>query len=372
MRKVLALVGLVVILAVAVSAAEEVEYRFPTLLGADGPIPEVPKDIETLNFMPEDFDRVIDSVITMDPVTGEAVSTPIEAWEGRNETRRAPLLSEPVRKAVGLSALPYSDAAAKQFARYSAAAYCVNRGPAALRAWTCTACKESAKLTEITTISRLDLNIHVYVGYLASSKTIIVSFAGTEMTSIVNWITNLVFKHVDYSYCASAGCQVHFGFLNAYSSVRSGVVNAVNALRAKYPGAITSVTGHSLGGAMGELCAFDLFKNGIPLAAPMYNFGTPRVGNAAFARTFNSLFGNRGFYRLVHFKDPVPQVPLVGWDFEHMPQEIYCQAQESSCKTCSGSSGEDKTCSYKTTLPNLFDAGYHMQYGKFDYGAAKC
>jgi nuclear pore complex protein Nup85 len=47
------------------------------------------------------------------------------------------------------------------------------------------------------------------------------------------------------------------------------------------------VTGHSLGGALSTLCAFDCARRswrGVPRPHLVhYNYGSPRVGNKAFA-----------------------------------------------------------------------------------------
>lgn len=51
--------------------------------------------------------------------------------------------------------------------------------------------------------------------------------------------------------------------------------------------------GHSLGGALATLAAYDFRKkardNGVDLRVACYTFGAPRVGNHAFAREFNSI-----------------------------------------------------------------------------------
>lgn len=53
------------------------------------------------------------------------------------------------------------------------------------------------------------------------------------------------------------------------------------------------VTGHSLGGALSKLAAYDIAKatQSLPLKVHVtnYTFGAPRVGNHAFASDFNEV-----------------------------------------------------------------------------------
>ena len=52
------------------------------------------------------------------------------------------------------------------------------------------------------------------------------------------------------------------------------------------------VTGHSLGGALAVLAAFDIKSAMRDFALEMYTYGTPYPGNRAFAREFDALLPN--------------------------------------------------------------------------------
>lgn len=61
---------------------------------------------------------------------------------------------------------------------------------------------------------------------------------------------------------------MHKGFLSAYDSVRGRVFGLLDALTRDAPGAPAGgpwrvyVTGHSLGGALATLCAYELATSG--------------------------------------------------------------------------------------------------------------
>ena len=80
--------------------------------------------------------------------------------------------------------------------------------------------------------------------------------------------------------------EVHAGFLAAFEAVDVEVVKQVRNLLAQKPAARVYVTGHSLGGALAQLCALELVRQKFPLAL-VATFGSPRVGNKTFATIYN-------------------------------------------------------------------------------------
>jgi predicted lipase len=106
-------------------------------------------------------------------------------------------------------------------------------------------------------------------------------------------------------------CWVHSGFLTAYDSVRPAVLGLVDTVLAGEEGEAWTVllTGHSLGGALATLAAYDLSLRRWtrrPRVA-MYNFGSPRVGNRVFAAEFNARVPDA--WRVVNRSDAVCTVP---------------------------------------------------------------
>lgn len=111
----------------------------------------------------------------------------------------------------------------------------------------------------------------------------------------------------------------HSGFLKAYRAVRVEVLQLLDLMVAGEPAAWTIyVTGHSLGGALSTLGALELATRrgwagggGGPRIVN-YSFGSPRVGNRAFAEAFNAAVP--AAWRVVNNNDAVALVPrLVGY-----------------------------------------------------------
>lgn len=106
---------------------------------------------------------------------------------------------------------------------------------------------------------------------------------------------------------------MHLGFAMAWEEVSGKVVAYLDELKAKY-GAVPPIvlTGHSLGGALATVGAYDLRHRNYPVAA-VVTFGAPCVGNAAFTASYSDAavggysLGDRTV-RFVSSGDSVPKI----------------------------------------------------------------
>lgn len=128
----------------------------------------------------------------------------------------------------------------------------------------------------------------------------------------------------------------HQGFSVAYRSVRCSVLRVVGECLAAEERKVEAragdsstastlpwkilLTGHSLGGALATLCAYELAHLELADAAAsggverlvVYNFGSPRVGSGAFASHFDASLPDA--WRVVNAADLIPRVPrLLGY-----------------------------------------------------------
>lgn len=133
------------------------------------------------------------------------------------------------------------------------------------------------------------------------------------------------------------------------------------------PTASVLLTGHSLGGALSILCMLDLrltFGSRISFE-PLYTYGSPRVGNADFAEYCSSI--EVPIFRVVHYRDPVPRLPLPSWGYVHSPLEVYYDEPMTSYVICDGS-GEDPKCSDQYSfISDLVHINDHLTYLTVDY-----
>ena len=113
------------------------------------------------------------------------------------------------------------------------------------------------------------------------------------------------------------------------------------------------LTGHSLGAAYTTLLAMALLQQG-ERELTVVTFGSPRVGNAQFVTFYEELLhkSNSLNWRLTHFADPVPHLPLEAMHFRHASNEVHYDELNRHYRVCNGS-GEDPACADGITVPLL-------------------
>jgi pimeloyl-ACP methyl ester carboxylesterase len=168
-------------------------------------------------------------------------------------------------------------------------------------------------LTTIRTETSTDVTGYVAVDH--TNKLVIVSFRGS--TTVDAWITNFDFDTTTTDICP--GCTAHHGFWDSWVDARDRVTPAVREASISYPSYQIAVVGHSLGGAIASLAAAALRNSGLTVA--LYSFGSPRIGGTAISSYITNQPG--GNYRLTHWNDPVPKVPLLIMGYVHISPEYY-------------------------------------------------
>lgn len=134
--------------------------------------------------------------------------------------------------------------------------------------------------------------------------TFVIAFRGSEETGIADWITDLKFVKQVYPFeGGNKKSKVHYGFIQAYKSVRDAVLNAAR----NTPHKNIVCTGHSLGAALATLAALDIRLNVPGKNVRCFTFGSPKVGNKAFVESYNSRVPET--FRFVNRSDLIPSLP---------------------------------------------------------------
>jgi triacylglycerol lipase len=160
------------------------------------------------------------------------------------------------------------------------------------------------------------------IGFIAQKgDSMFLVMRGTR--TVKEWVRNFSISLSPYP-VAHYG-KVHDGFLQTYNSMRKDIEETVSAMKQKQK---LFVAGHSLGAALTTLVLPDIELNMKREVNAMYTFGSPRVGDDAFARSFNSRFRCKCF-RIANTSDIVTSIPLpaplagiVGGYFSHVDTPV--------------------------------------------------
>lgn len=151
------------------------------------------------------------------------------------------------------------------------------------------------------------------VYYESGTSELFITFRGTQ--NIFDWIINLRMIKREYPYIKEhTDVRIHEGFLLSYDSVRKQIHDLIEAGLRLEDHLHLTIAGHSLGGAIAKICAFDIAESGIFQTKLDYanirliTFGAPKVGNDTFVETFDRLPVE--YYKVENVWDLVRLVPI--------------------------------------------------------------
>lgn len=150
-------------------------------------------------------------------------------------------------------------------------------------------------------------------GFVASNDTdAVLVFRGTA--NLRDILTDLGIELVEWWETG----QVHAGFRDDFAPLWSKFRDRLLPICFKRK---VWVTGHSLGAALATLTAAAL--SGYWVTPQVYTFGSPRVGDKAFAKDYNETIPKT--YRVVNRNDAVTLVPVPGplFPYRHVGQAVH-------------------------------------------------
>ena len=152
---------------------------------------------------------------------------------------------------------------------------------------------------------------------IKNEEYVVAAFRGTD--EIADWLDNLNAVTKD----GPLG-EVQTGFHRALMDIWPQMKTAIRAFRRTSDGLPDRplwLTGHSLGGAMATLAAATLIEADETFYGT-YTFGSPRVGDRGFARTFNVEAKSKVF-RFQNNADIVTRVPARLMGYSHVGSFVY-------------------------------------------------
>jgi triacylglycerol lipase len=135
--------------------------------------------------------------------------------------------------------------------------------------------------------------------YVASGGDVtVIAFRGTD-NDAGDWIANLnvLLRETPHG-------SIHAGFAGAYDTLRADILDALEGHKATY----LWITGHSLGGALAVVCAYDLVETERRMPTGLITFGQPMVATDALAAYLDQKLRHR-YVHVVNEHDIVPRVP---------------------------------------------------------------
>jgi len=279
------------------------------------------------------------------PVVGRAVAIFLSAFVIPSTTTET--TTEDVFPQWDVAA--YSESEAVELASLSTAAYCQ---ASTVSSWSCgQPCIQGVENVRIS--SSRSTRAFAFVGKFHGEC--LVAFRGSHSSE--QWASNLAsMEQILLPGCSyqGEGCWVGAGFLDQYLSLRDQLRDGLAAVGC-WPqstfkeGSHVTLVGHSLGGILATLAAYDLHNLGY-VAGKLYTFGQAHTGNRAFAESLWDRMRGKPFYRITRKDDPFVFMPTpgeMGLDWVHAGREIYYQGgTDEGHRVCDLKVQGDPFCAY--------------------------
>ncbi|KAG6831994.1 hypothetical protein H0H92_006029 [Tricholoma furcatifolium] len=252
------------------------------------------------------------------------------------------------------------------FTQFARAAYCE---PTNIQGWKCGgACDALPGFEPTLTGGDGDAVQFYFVGFWPQGNTVVVAHQGTDPMELQSDLTDIEITREPLDPTLFPGVPssvtVHSGFRNEHALTSKTITAEVKRLlTAKKANQVTTI-GHSLGGALAMLSALSL-RLQLPATVKVSSttFGTPRVGDQAFANFFDLKV--KDFKRVNNEHDLVPILPGRFLGFVHPSGEIHLLS-ETKAVACAGQDNElDPECTNET-VPTILEGSLLDHLGPYE------
>ncbi|KAF8806432.1 alpha/beta-hydrolase [Phlegmacium glaucopus] len=252
------------------------------------------------------------------------------------------------------------------FTQFARAAYCPTN---ILQGWNCGEACAANPGFQPTVVGGDGNAVQIFfVGFWPDQNSIVVAHEGTDPTQLLSDLTdaNILMGNLDTTLFpgVSSGVEVHQGFRNEHKKTAFTILTEVKRLMSVTGSKSIVAVGHSLGGALAELDALFLTLN-LPSSTSIkaVTYGTPRVGNSAFAQLIDSKVPD--FRRINNEKDIVPIVPGRFLGFQHPHGEIHILSPGNAVSCLGDDDATDPQCQI-SSVPNIFDGNILNHLGPYE------
>ncbi|KAI0045094.1 alpha/beta-hydrolase [Auriscalpium vulgare] len=257
-------------------------------------------------------------------------------------------------------------AAFAPFTQFARAAYCpISK----IKTWQCgQACDALPGFQPTLTGGDGNAIQQFFVGFHPDSNSVVVAHEGTDPVKLKSDLTDVLVgkKALDPTLFPGVpdGIEVHDGFADEHAKTATQILGEVKNQLSQHAGASVTLAGHSLGGALSELEAV-FMKLNLPsgTAIKAVTYGTPRVGNAAWAQFVDAQVPD--FTRVNNQHDLVPIVPGRFLGFEHPSGEVHILSPGNAVSCPGDDDATDGQCTVKST-PNILEGSIIDHLGPYE------
>ncbi|RPD59102.1 lipase [Lentinus tigrinus ALCF2SS1-7] len=252
----------------------------------------------------------------------------------------------------------------RPYTHYASTAYCQ---PAATLAWNCGAnCEANPQFVPIASGGDGDSTQFWYVGFDPTLGEVIVGHQGTDTSEILPVLEDgdIILETLDSGLFPglSSDIKAHMGFAGSQSRSAAGVLAAVKTGISKFGAKKVTVTGHSLGAAIGLLDAVFLPLHISGITTRFVGYGMPRVGNQEFADYVDSRAIS--VTHINNKEDLVPILPGRFLGYHHPSGEVHI-VDSGSWLSCPGQDNTSDECTVGD-VGNIFEGNTDDHSGPYD------
>ncbi|KAJ8595223.1 alpha/beta-hydrolase [Rhizopogon salebrosus TDB-379] len=251
------------------------------------------------------------------------------------------------------------------YTEFARAAYC---SPSIVTDWQCGQACEAVPDFKVSLAGGNDDSIqYYYVGYWQTENSVVVAHQGTDPVQLLSDLTdvNFIMEKLNSTLFpgVNSDVEVHGGFADEQALTASIILDEVKSLISQYNANTVTLVGHSLGGALAELdCMFMALNLPSNIAIKGVTYGTPRVGNPAWASLFDSLIPD--FQRINNEKDIIPIVPGRFMGFSHPQGEVHIISPGNAVICPGNDDATDQQCTI-ASVPNIFEGDLLNHLGPY-------